>query len=98
MSVRDNILYGLLHRHLWPAELDADYRLLGELGRGGMAVVFRARDRDLGREVAVKVVRPSWMRSPSVKPELRSATIVKWPRAIACPATMDGGPPGRPGS
>ena len=42
----------------WPRELDADYELVSELGRGGMAVVFRARDRELGRDVAIKVVRP----------------------------------------
>jgi alpha-tubulin suppressor-like RCC1 family protein/serine/threonine protein kinase len=46
---------------LWPRELDADYEVLGELGRGGMAVVFRARDRELGREVAIKVVRPRFV-------------------------------------
>ncbi len=40
------------------AQLAADYEFIGELGRGGSAVVYHARDRGLGRDVAIKVVHP----------------------------------------
>jgi serine/threonine protein kinase len=36
--------------------LSGEYEILEELGRGGMALVFRAKDRHLEREVAVKVL------------------------------------------
>jgi serine/threonine-protein kinase len=32
------------------------YQLLGELGRGGMGVVLKGRDPDLGRDLAVKIL------------------------------------------
>ena len=40
------------------AELSNEYELLSELGRGGSAIVYRALDRALGRDVAIKVVHP----------------------------------------
>ena len=43
---------------LQPGSLLAGYRLEAQVGTGGMAVVFRARDERLGRLVALKVLAP----------------------------------------
>jgi serine/threonine-protein kinase len=42
------------------ALLGGRYRLDQVLGQGGMATIFRATDDNLGREVAVKVLRPEF--------------------------------------
>ncbi|HEU4611005.1 MAG TPA: serine/threonine-protein kinase, partial [Kofleriaceae bacterium] len=42
------------------------YELVEDIGEGGMATVFRAKDRELRREVAIKVLFPHLARRPDV--------------------------------
>ncbi|HEU4720040.1 MAG TPA: protein kinase [Gemmatimonadaceae bacterium] len=43
------------------AALEPEYWILGEIGRGGTAIVYLARDRATGEEVAIKLIRPKYL-------------------------------------
>jgi serine/threonine protein kinase len=55
-SLRDRVADALRHQ----------YRIEDEIGRGGMAVVYRARDLRLERFVAVKVLPPELAHDPAL--------------------------------
>jgi serine/threonine-protein kinase len=47
--------------------LGRDYAVECEIGRGGMSVVYRARDLRLNRTVAVKVLPPELAYDPAIR-------------------------------
>lgn len=51
--------------------LGSDYELVGELGRGGAAVVYSVRDKVRSRYLAVKVMHPELMMSETVVERFR---------------------------
>lgn len=52
------------------------YAIEREIGRGGMAIVFLANDRRLGRQVAIKVLKPEIARQLGADRFLREIEIV----------------------
>jgi len=71
---------------LVPGTLIGGYRIEGQAGAGGMAVVFRAREESLGRPVALKVLSPGMSSDAEFRErfvrESRAASAVDHPSII----------------
>ena len=60
-----------------PGTVIGRFEIVRELGRGGFGVVYEARDRDLGRQVAVKVVRPGRIKEEAGKVSREAEVIAR---------------------
>ena len=64
-----------------------DYRIVSRLGSGGMGAVYRAVHERMGREVAVKLLRPEIQKNPMLLQrfdrEVRAAAKLSHPNIVA---------------
>ncbi len=76
--------------------LNDRYRLVEQIGAGGMAVIYKAQDMELGRMVAVKVLRPSLVSDPEFlmrfKREARAAANLSHPNIVTVHDVGQDGP------
>jgi RNA polymerase sigma factor (sigma-70 family) len=72
------------------------YEIVQEIGRGGMGVVYRARDKVSGRTVALKVIRPERLSDPDAENrflrEARAASRLSHPNIGAVLGVGQAGP------
>jgi len=63
------------------------YRIVEKIGAGGMGEIFRARDERLGRDVALKLIRPASGNNPDhlrrFEQEARAAASLNHPNIVA---------------
>jgi serine/threonine-protein kinase len=76
------------HQRRTHSRLVGDFEVLGRIGKGGMASVFRAIEKSTGRRVALKVISARFAdRRPFVDRFLReakSASAVSHPNLVGC--------------
>ncbi len=80
------------------AALEGDYEIIRELGRGGTAIVYLARQRATGEEVAIKLIRAKYIEDEEAVTrfarEARFVAQLDHPNIVAVHRVLDLGPSG----